>query len=206
MTHKRAAVLISGSGSNLQALLDAAAKPDYPAIIALVISNKADAYGLERARQAGVATLVIDHAAYATREEYDAAVHAALVEAGIDIVCLAGFMRLLSPGFVQQWQGKMLNIHPSLLPLFKGLHPHRQALEAGVKLSGCTVHFVVPEMDAGPIIAQSAVPVLDGDTEQSLQARVLEAEHALYPKALAWLAQGRLRVQDGRVIGASSLV
>ena len=148
---------------------------------------------------AGLPARAIDHRAYPSREAFDAAVHAALTDAGVELVALAGFMRIQSAGFVEQWEGRQLNIHPSLLPLFKGLHPHRQALDAGVRISGCTVHFVTPEMDSGPIVAQAAVPVLDGDTPDSLAARVLAAEHRLYPHALALVASGRARMEGGRV-------
>jgi phosphoribosylglycinamide formyltransferase 1 len=185
---KRVGVLISGSGSNLQALMDAAAQPDYPAEIVLVVSNRPDAYGLERAAKAGVEHAVIDHTTFTDRAGFETAVDAALRAAGCEIVCLAGFMRVLSAGFVEGWAGRLLNIHPSLLPAFKGLHVHRQALEAGVKVSGCTVHLVTPALDDGPILAQAAVPVLDGDDEASLAARILEQEHRIYPQALATLA------------------
>lgn len=195
----RVAVLISGGGSNLQALINACDDPFFPAKIVCVISNKADAGGLERAARAGIKTCVINHRDYATREAFDVALQAALVKAEAQIVCLAGFMRLLTPAFVRVWEGKMLNIHPSLLPSFKGLHTHQQALDAGVKWHGCTVHLVVPEMDAGPIVAQSVVPVLPDDNAQTLGARVLEQEHIIYPQALQWLAQGSLGVDGGRV-------
>ena len=197
---KRVAVLISGSGTNLQALIDAAAMPDYPAELIVVISNKADAYGLERAKAAGIKIRVLDHAHYQNRADYDAALNEALHEEAAELVCLAGFMRILSADFTKAWYGRMLNIHPSLLPSFKGLHTHEQALEAGVKLSGCTVHFVSPEMDSGPIIAQAAVPVLDGDTAEMLRERVLEQEHIIYPQALKLLAQGKLTISGNRVI------
>lgn len=184
MNKKRVAVLVSGSGSNLQALIDAASAPDYPAAIHLVISNNADAYGLERARKAGIATCVLNHRDYPSREAYDAALHEALVEAKTDIVCLAGFMRILSAGFVAQWEGRMLNIHPSLLPAYRGLHTHERAIADGAKTAGCTVHLVVPELDAGPILAQAEVPVLPDDTPDTLAARVLKEEHRIYPAAL----------------------
>ncbi len=184
-------VLISGRGSNLQVLLESCADPAFPAEIGLVISNVADAHGLERARAAGVVTLVIDHKIFPSREAFDAEMDAALRAAGIELVCLAGFMRLLSAGFVEAWQGRMINIHPSLLPAFKGLRPHAQALAAGVKLHGCTVHYVTPALDDGPIVAQGAVPVLAGDTEEDLAARVLAVEHKLYPLALKVIAEGK---------------
>lgn len=199
MGRLKAAVLISGRGSNLQALLDACARPDFPVEIVRVISNVADAFGLERARRAGVATEVIDHKAFASRESFDAAVDHALRTAGADVVCLAGFMRLLTPGFVEGWRDRMINIHPSLLPAFKGLHTHRRALEAGVKVHGCTVHFVTPDLDDGPIIVQAAVPVLAEDDEDRLAARVLEAEHRIYPLALSLLGEGRVTV-TGRAV------
>lgn len=196
---KRVAVLISGGGTNLQALINAAKDPSYPASLSLVISNQAAAGGLQRAEQAGIPTQIIAHIDFQDRASYDAELHQALLGAQIDLVCLAGFMRLLTADFVQKWEGRMINIHPSLLPSFKGLNTHQQALDAGVKLAGCTVHFVVPEMDAGPIIAQASVPVLDDDTERTLRARVLEQEHKLYPEALAALAQDRLIITQNRV-------
>lgn len=194
----KAAVLISGRGSNLQALLDATADPAYPAEIVLVISNVADAYGLERAARAGVPALTIGHESYPSREAFDAEMDKAIRAAGADLVCLAGFMRLLSKGFSEAWAGRMINIHPALLPSFKGLHTHRKAIEAGVKLHGCTVHFVTPDLDDGPIIVQAAVPVLPGDDEDSLAARVLEQEHKAYPLALKLVAEGRVAIA-GRV-------
>jgi phosphoribosylglycinamide formyltransferase-1 len=202
---KRTAVLISGRGSNLQALIDASANPDYAADIALVVSNIADARGLERAHRAGIATLAIPHRGFPSRETFDAAVDEALRAARIELVCLAGFMRILSDSFVQRWEGRLLNIHPSLLPAFKGLNVHRQVLDAGVRVSGCTVHFVVPELDSGPIIAQAVVPVLATDDEDALAARTLLAEHKLYPLALELLAGGRVRLEGARAVfsGAS---
>ena len=185
----RVAILISGRGSNMASLIEAARAPDYPATIALVFSNRPLAPGLARAAEAGIATAVADHTAFPTRAAFDAALAQQLEAHAIDIVCLAGFMRILTDGFVEAWAGRIINIHPSLLPAFKGLHPHRQALEAGVSSHGCTVHLVVPELDSGPIIAQAAVPVLPGDTEDTLAARVLEAEHRLYPEGLAALAR-----------------
>ena len=195
----KVAVLISGRGSNLQALLDACAEPGFPAEIVLVISNIAGAYGLERAKLAGVPSLVIDHKAYPTREAFDADMDKAIRAAGAELICLAGFMRLLSQGFSEAWNGKMINVHPALLPSFKGLHTHRKALDAGVKLHGCTVHFVTPELDDGPIIVQAAVPVLSTDDEDSLAHRVLEQEHKAYPLALKLVAEGRVTV-EGRVV------
>jgi phosphoribosylglycinamide formyltransferase-1 len=195
MTRKRVAILISGRGSNMAALIDAAKAPDYPAEIVLVVSNRPDALGLVHAREAGIATALIDHRAFgADREAFERAIDAALDDHRIDLVCLAGFMRLFTPWFVSRWSGRMLNIHPALLPEFKGLHTHRRALEAGAKRHGATVHFVAAEMDSGPIIVQEAVPVLDGDTEETLSRRVLEAEHRIYPEALRRVAEGRVAV------------
>jgi phosphoribosylglycinamide formyltransferase 1 len=200
---KRVGVLISGRGSNLASLIEAVQQPDFPAEIVLVISNKADALGLKRAEDAGIETAVIDHKAYkGRREAFDAVVTVALKEAGVDIVCNAGFMRLHSPSFVREWSGRQLNIHPSLLPAFRGLHPHAQALEAGVRLAGATVHFVSEDMDAGPIIAQGAVPVLPGDDEDALSARILGMEHRLFPLALRLVATGAARLEGGRVVYA----
>jgi len=199
---KRVAVLISGRGSNLGALIDACAAPDFPAEIALVISNKPDAAGVAVAREAGVSTVVIPHGDYASREAFDAAIEAALEAARIDIVCEAGFMRIHSEAFVRRWEGRMLNIHPSLLPAFKGIRVHQQALDAGVKVSGCTVHFIVAELDSGPIVAQAAVPVLPGDTTETLAARILIEEHRIYPEALRLLAEGRVRLESGKAVFA----
>lgn len=192
------AVLISGRGSNMSALIEAARAPDFPARIVLVLANKADAGGLERARAEGIATAVLSHRGHKDREAYDRLMHAEIEASGAEIVCLAGFMRLLSPWFCRQWEGRLINIHPALLPSFKGLDTHRRAIEAGVKLHGATVHFVVPEMDEGPIILQAAVPVLDSDTEEALAARVLAQEHRLYPLALRYVAEGRVRIADNR--------
>ncbi len=189
-------VLISGRGSNLQALIDATADPSFPAEIALVISNRADAGGLARAEAAGIATKIIPHKDFASREAFDSALTDALRGAGVGLVCLAGFMRLLTAGFAEDWHDRLINIHPSLLPSFKGLNSHAQALEAGVRFSGCTVHYVRPEMDAGPIILQAAVPVHDGDDEDALAARILTAEHRSYPLAVKLIAEGRIRVVD----------
>ncbi|HEY7551384.1 MAG TPA: phosphoribosylglycinamide formyltransferase [Hyphomicrobiaceae bacterium] len=196
---KRVGILISGRGSNMMALVAAARTEGYPAEIAAVISSAPGAAGLGWAEAQGLPALAIDHRGYPSREAFDAAVHAALSDAGVELVALAGFMRIQSAGFVAQWEGRQLNIHPSLLPLFKGLHPHRQALDAGVKLSGCTVHFVTEETDSGPIVAQAAVPVLNTDTPKTLEARILAAEHRLYPHALALVASGRARIEGGRV-------
>lgn len=200
------AVLISGRGSNLQSLIDACAAPDYPAQIVLVLSNKPDAFGLERAADADIPAAALDHTAFASKADFEAALDAAITQSGAQMICLAGFMRLLSTAFMEKWAGKVINIHPSILPSFKGLHTHRQTLEAGVKIAGCTVHFVVPEMDAGPIIVQAAVPVLPGDDEEALAARVLEQEHLIYPRAVRWIAEGRVSVEGQlvKIKGAST--
>lgn len=184
------AVLISGNGGNLQALIDACAAPDYPASIALVISNNPDAYGLERAKKANIPSVIINHRDYDSREIFDATMHEALTHATVEYVCLAGFMRLLTPDFVKKWHGKMLNIHPSLLPEFKGAHAIRDALAAGASKTGCSVHYVVPEMDAGPIILQAEVPILSDDTEETLAARIHVQEHRIYIEALAKVIHG----------------
>jgi phosphoribosylglycinamide formyltransferase-1 len=205
MDRKRTAILISGRGSNMTALIDAARDEHYPAQIDLVVSNRPDAAGLQRAAEAGIATAVIDHTIYGKhREAFERALQDVLLQHRIEIVCLAGFMRLLTAWFVGQWPDRMLNIHPALLPAFKGLDTHRRAIEAGVTEHGATVHFVVPEMDSGPIIAQGSVPVLPNDTEETLAARVLGVEHRIYPLALKLVASGRVRVVDGRcVIGGT---
>jgi phosphoribosylglycinamide formyltransferase-1 len=188
----RVAVLISGRGSNMAALIEAARAPDFPAEIVLVVSNRPDALGLVRAHEAGIATALVDHKTFGEdREAFEHALDAQMVTHRIDLICFAGFMRLLTPWFVTRWSGRMLNIHPALLPQFKGLDTHRRALEAGVPRHGATVHFVGVEMDAGPIIAQDSVPVLPGDTEATLAARVLELEHRIYPQALRLVAEGR---------------
>ena len=191
-------ILVSGRGSNLQALIDACQAADYPARIACVMSNIPDAYALERARAAGLPALTVNHRDFDTRQEFEKEVDAQLSAHGVQLVCLAGFMRLLTPWFVTHWLDRLINIHPSLLPAFPGLHTHREALAYGVKLAGCTIHFVRPEMDHGPIIAQSAVPVRDDDTEDTLAARVLEAEHATYPQVVRWIAEGRVNVLNER--------
>ena len=206
MSRKRAAILISGRGSNMMALIDAAKAPSYPADIAVVISNVADAAGLMAAKSAGIATNVIDHHRFTDREAFESAMHAELLKHKVEIVCLAGFMRRLTPWFVSQWQGRLLNIHPSLLPAFKGLDTHARALAAGVKIHGASVHFVVSELDSGPIIAQGAVPVTTEDTADALAARVLALEHRLYPMALRLVAEERVRIVDGtcRIDGANA--
>jgi phosphoribosylglycinamide formyltransferase-1 len=195
----KVAVLISGRGSNLGALIAASAAPGFPAEIALVIANRAAAAGLERARAAGIATAVIPHQGFADRAAFDAAIDRALGEAGVELVCLAGFMRLLGERFVARWRDRLINIHPSLLPAFPGLDTHARVLSAGVRFSGCTVHYVRAAVDDGPIIAQAVVPVLPGDDAERLAARVLEAEHRVYPLALRLIAEGRVRVVGDRV-------
>jgi phosphoribosylglycinamide formyltransferase 1 len=199
-------VLISGRGSNLQSLIDAAQDPGFPAEIALVFSNVPGAAGLDRASKAGIATSVINHKDFDGRAPFEDALHATLMEAGIELVCLAGFMRLLTDGFVNRWLDKMINIHPSLLPSFKGLHTHERAIEAGVRFSGCTIHFVRPEMDDGPIIAQAAVPIRQEDTADSLAGRVLIEEHKIYPLAVRLIAENRVSIQDGQVMIQDALV
>ena len=191
---RRTAILISGRGSNMEALLRAMAAPGFPAEAVLVFSNRAEAGGLAVARAAGVATASLSHRDYPSREDFDRAVDAVLVEREVELVCLAGFMRVVSPWFCERWLGRMISIHPALLPAFKGLDTHARALEAGVKVHGATVHFVLPELDAGPIILQGSVPVLDGDTPDTLAARVLDREHAIYPQALAMVASGEVKL------------
>ncbi len=198
MARKRVAILISGRGSNMVALIEAAKDPAYPAEIVVVISNDPVAEGLKRAAASGIKTAVVDHKPFGKdREAFERALQDKLLAHDIELICLAGFMRLLTPWFVRQWDGRLLNIHPALLPAFKGLDTHARALQAGVKEHGATVHFVVPEMDSGPIVVQGAVPVRDGDTEAALAARVLEIEHRIYPEALKLVAEGRVR-QDSR--------
>lgn len=201
----RIAILISGRGSNMQALVEACRATDSPAQVALVLSNRPDAAGLEFARSKGIATAAVDHKAFKKdREGFEQAMHAKLKEAGVEFVCLAGFMRLLTPWFIDQWHNRLINIHPSLLPSFKGLNTHERALEAGVKLHGCTVHFVRPDMDVGPIIAQEAVEVLDDDTPDTLGSRVLAVEHTIYPHALKQIVlglEGGWTIRNERVFG-----
>jgi phosphoribosylglycinamide formyltransferase 1 len=197
---KRVAILISGRGSNMAALIEAANRYGFPAEIVAVIANRPDAGGLSFAAANGIATAILDHKLFASREEFDAALGKMLDAMKVEIVCLAGFMRVLTDGFVQKWTGRMINIHPSLLPEFRGLDTHARALKAGVKKHGCTVHFVVPELDAGPIILQAEVPVQDGDTEETLARRVLAEEHKIYPVALKMLAQGHVRLEGERVV------
>ncbi len=195
----KTAILISGRGSNMQALIDAAKAPDYPASIECVISNVPDAPGLERARKAGIPALTVNRRDFKNREAFEQVLDAKLTDHKIELICLAGFMRILSPWFVNRWRDKLINIHPSRLPEFPGLDTHRRALEAGVKITGCTVHFVRAEMDRGPIIMQAEVPVLPGDTEDLLAARVLEAEHKIYPQSVRMIAEGRVNVIDEQV-------
>jgi phosphoribosylglycinamide formyltransferase-1 len=200
MGRKRVAILISGRGSNMMALIEAAKAQDYPAAIALVVSNRPNAIGLTRAHEQGVATAIVDHTAFGEdREAFERALDRELQGHRIDLVCLAGFMRLLTPWFVTRWSGRMLNVHPALLPQLKGLHTHRRALAAGLRHHGATVHFVVPAMDSGPIVAQEAVPVREGDTEEALAARVLAVEHRIYPQALRALAEGRVHLTSSDI-------
>lgn len=196
---KNIVILISGRGSNLEALIAARQAGHLPVNIAAVISNRAAAQGLETAARAGIATQCIDHQAFAGREAFDAALADCIDGFHPDLVVLAGFMRILSDGFVRHYSGRLINIHPSLLPSFPGLHTHRRALEEGVRIHGCTVHFVTPALDHGPVIIQAAVPVLDDDREETLAARVLEQEHQIYPLAVRWFAEDRLRLENGRV-------
>ena len=212
-TRKRAAILVSGRGANMAALIAAAKRQNYPAEMALVVSNRPHAAALGRARAEGIATAIVDHAEYGKdREAFERAVQAVLEAHRIEIICLAGFMRLFTPWLVSRWNGRMLNIHPALLPAFPGLHTHARALEAGVKIHGATVHFVVPEVDCGPIVAQAAVPVLAGDTPDTLADRVLAAELRLYPLALALVAGGKVQItgntasSDAAVSAAASLI
>ena len=191
MIRKKTGVLISGGGSNLQAIIDASRHPDYPAEVCVVISNREDAYGLNRAREHDVPAHIINHKDFKTREAFDDAMQDMLERHNTEIVCLAGFMRLLSPKFVAHWQGRLLNIHPSLLPAFKGAHAVRDALAAGVKETGCTVHMVTDELDSGPVLLQAEVPVLPDDTEETLHFRIHEAEHKIYPEALKMVALSR---------------
>lgn len=195
----RIAVLISGRGTNLQSLIDASRAPGYPAEISLVLSNVPGVQGLARAEEAGIPAKAIDHRQYAGREMFEEALQAALGAAKIDLVCLAGFMRLLTDGFVNRWHDRLVNIHPSLLPAFKGIHVHERVIEAGVRVSGCTVHYVRPAMDDGPIILQAAVPVFPSDSPERLAARILVQEHRIYPLAVRLIAEGRARVEGSRV-------
>lgn len=200
MRNLRLGVMISGSGTNLQALIDACARDDYPADIQVVISNKLDARGLDRAVKAGIKAICIDHKAYDSRESFEDAVHDCLAEHKVELVCLAGFMRLLTAGFVNRWRDRMINIHPSLLPSYKGLHTHARALEDGVRFAGCTIHYVRPEMDNGPIIMQAAIPIAADETEESLIAKTLTYEHQMYPAAVRLIAEGKARVSGNKVV------
>lgn len=202
---RRVGVLISGRGSNMMALVEAARAADYPAEIVCVVSNRPAAAGLAWAREQGIAAHAVDHKAYATREAFEDALHAVLEGQSVELVACAGFMRLMTPGFVARWDGRMINIHPSLLPLYPGLHTHARAIADGVRIAGCTVHYVVAETDAGPIIAQGAVPVVDGDTPDSLANRILPVEHVIYPRALALVASGAARLENERVHILSSV-
>jgi phosphoribosylglycinamide formyltransferase 1 len=207
MTRRRVAILISGRGSNMAALISATQAADFPAEIALVLANRPDAKGLGVARDARLTTAIVDHKPFGKdREAFERALQAELEAQAIDIVCLAGFMRLFTPWLVTRWEGRMLNIHPALVPAFKGLDTHERALAEGVKIHGATVHFVVPEMDSGPIIAQGALAVRDDDTAETLAARVLAIEHTIYPLALRLVADGRVTVVDGRcrIAGAAT--
>jgi phosphoribosylglycinamide formyltransferase 1 len=197
---RRTAVLISGRGSNMRSLLEAAKSPRYPAEIALVLSNRPDASGLETAKAEGVATAAVDHKIYAGRAEFEASLQIVLDTHRIELICLAGFMRMLTPAFAEAWKGRMLNIHPALLPAYKGLHTHERALADGVRIHGCTVHFVVAGVDEGPIVVQAAVPVMDDDTTETLGSRVLEQEHKIYPAALSLVASGDVRLEGARVL------
>jgi len=194
------AVLVSGRGSNLQALIDACKTDDFPAEIVLVLSNKEDAYGLERAQAADIPTAALDHKNFEDRESFDTAMSEQIDASGAELVCLAGFMRLLSDGFVRRWRDRLINIHPSLLPAFKGLHVHERVIEEGARFSGCTVHFVRPAMDEGPIITQAVVPVHPDDEPDDLAARILEQEHVIYPRAVRYIAEGRVRISAERVL------
>jgi phosphoribosylglycinamide formyltransferase-1 len=196
---KRIVILISGRGSNMQAIVRACATEGWNARVAAVVSNRPDAQGLEFARQHGIAVAVVDHTAYESREDFDAELARTLDGFDPDVVALAGFMRILTDAFVERFEGRLVNVHPSLLPAFPGLHTHRRAIEAGCKLAGATVHFVTPKLDHGPIIAQAVVPVLPGDTPEALAARVLEREHVLFARAVRWLVHDLLRVHAGIV-------
>lgn len=206
---KNIVILISGRGSNMEAIVEACALQQWPARIAAVISNKLDAGGLRYAADRGIATASVNHKDFATREDFDAELARTIDGFAPDLVVLAGFMRILTEGFVRHFDGRMLNIHPSLLPAFPGLHTHQRAIEAGCKLAGATVHFVTPELDHGPIVVQAAVPVLAGDTPDALSARVLQQEHLVYPRAVRWFVEGTLRVDGHQVAqteGESQLV
>ncbi|MGP4691172.1 phosphoribosylglycinamide formyltransferase [Agrobacterium cavarae] len=202
---KRVVVFISGGGSNMVALAQACRDPDFPAEVACVISDKPTAGGLAKAQGLGISTLVFERKNYASKGEHEAAILAALGELAPDIICLAGYMRLISGEFIAPYEGRIINIHPSLLPLFPGLHTHQRAIDSGMKITGCTVHFVTEGMDEGPIIGQAAVPVVAGDTADGLAARVLTVEHRLYPLALRLLAEGKVRMDSGKVVRDSDV-
>ncbi|KAB2851058.1 MAG: phosphoribosylglycinamide formyltransferase [Hyphomicrobiaceae bacterium] len=193
---KRVAILISGRGSNMRSLIGAMREADFPAEPAVVIANRPEALGLSWAEEQGIPAIAIDQRQFANRMAFEARLHEALLAHGSELICLAGFMRILTGGFVDRWLDRLMNIHPSLLPLFPGLHTHRRAIDSGALITGCTVHFVRTEMDSGPILAQAAVAVLPGDTEETLSARVLEAEHRIYPLALNMVASGRVRIEN----------
>lgn len=199
MERLKLAIFISGRGSNMEALIDACKAPDFPAQVVVVLANRPDAAGLKKAATAGIETQIVDHKQYADKPTFEQAIAKALSGYKIDLICLAGFMRILSGDFITQWADRIINIHPSLLPDYKGLDTHARALVDGRTESGCSVHFVIPEMDAGPVILQKKVPVLDGDTADDLAARVLEQEHAAYPEAVRLIGEGRVRIVDGRV-------
>ena len=203
---KRIGILISGRGSNMNAIIEACKSPDYPAEVVLVISNRPEAKGLDTAKQAGIETKIVDHKQYSSRDDFDAVLHEAFLEAKVDYICSAGFMRILTEKFVEEWKNRQLNIHPSLLPSFKGLNVHRRVIESGVKITGCTVHFVRAEMDSGPIIAQAAVPVLPKDDADTLAERVLAAEHQLYPHALKLVVEEKVRVVNELIIPNNSYI
>ncbi|MBX4869750.1 MULTISPECIES: phosphoribosylglycinamide formyltransferase [Rhizobium] len=202
---KRVVVFISGGGSNMMALVAAAKAADYPAEIVGVISDRAEAGGLAKAEAEGIATFAFPRKDYASKEAHEVAIFSALDSLSPDILCLAGYMRLLTATFIQRYEGRMLNIHPSLLPLFPGLHTHQRAIDAGMRIAGCTVHFVTEGMDEGPVIGQAAVPILSGDTAESLAARVLTVEHQIYPQALRLFAEGRVTMEGGKAVGAGGL-
>jgi len=202
---KNIVILISGRGSNMEALIAARDAGNLPVNIAAVISNRPDAAGLETAMKAGIVAHFVDHKGFAGREAFDAALAECIDQFSPDLVVLAGFMRILSEGFVRHYEGRLLNIHPSLLPSFPGLHTHQRALDEGVRIHGCTVHFVTPALDHGPVVIQAAVPVLDSDDEASLAARVLRQEHRIYPQAVRWFAEDKLRLEAGRVRLAAEL-
>lgn len=205
MTKKRTAILISGRGSNMQALVAAMREPDFPAEPAVVVANRPEALGLSWAAEHGIPTVAIDHRQYANRMAFEARLHQALLDHGVELICLAGFMRLLTGSFVDRWRDRLMNIHPSLLPAFPGLDTHQRALDAGALIVGCTVHFVRMEMDSGPILAQAAVGVLPGDTPETLSARVLEAEHRIYPLALRLVASGAVRIDNETAMFATPM-